>query len=627
MIRIVVMSVPMLSSLIRNLQYTPPPDVSIRLVEAFLDDAVNQARRIEEAGEVDVFVSAGSNARLLSEVVTKPLVEVSVTGFDLLHAFTAAKKFSDTVAVFTYPDQIEHLSGTLDVLSLSVRTVEYDFEDLTHMDQALDALQDQGIHTIIGSSLMVQMAKRRGMTPVFIYSGDSMKRALDQAIQLAKSNQQEADRSKRFETILDFTYGGIIGTDAEGCITAFNPPAERITGIEREKALGRFIGGIFPGLRLSRVVHLQQPELNQIVSAGNKQILANYIPIISEGVFTGAVVTFQDFGAIQAAEEKIRSKIYSKGFLVRTSLENIYGRSPALERAKESARLYASSGATILILGESGTGKELFARGIHRASERSDQPFVAINCGAFPEQLLESELFGYDEGAFTGARRGGKKGLIEMAHHGTLFLDEIAEMPTALQTRMLRVLEEREVMHVGGDRIINVDIRVIAATNKDLAALVRAGQFREDLYYRLNVLNLRIPPLRERPEDIPLLAALFLAELLPGLQAAAIRRLAAHPCLLRYSWPGNIREFKNFMERFAVLSPAFPDGEALLASLFDTAGEDECAASEVIVRALREAGGNRAEAARKLGISRTTLWRKIKGLGHLAPPAADTRNG
>ena len=605
----------MLSSVIRNLQYMPPPDVSIRLVDAFLEDALAKAVRIEESGEVDVFVSAGSNARFLATALKKPLVEVNVTGFDLLHAFTAARKISDSVAVFTYPDQIEHLTATLDVLSMNVRTVEYDFENLVNMEKALDELQDQGINTIIGSSLMFQMAKRRGMTPVFIYSNDSMKRALDQAIQIAKSNQEEADRSKRFETILDFTYGGIIGTNADGLVTAFNPSAERITGLQRDKAMGRFIGGIFPGLRLSRIMHLQQPELNQIVSEGNKQILANYIPIISEGVFTGAVVTFQDFGAIQAAEEKIRSNIYKKGFQVKTSLESIYGRSPALENAKENARLYASSDATVLILGESGTGKELFSRGIHRASERSEQPFVAINCGAFPEPLLESELFGYDEGAFTGARRGGKKGLIEMAHHGTLFLDEIAEMPTALQTRMLRVLEEREVMHVGGDRIINVDVRVIAATNKDLAGLVRAGLFREDLYYRLTVLILRIPSLRERSEDIPLLASLFLAELLPCLQVATIRKLAAHPCLQRYPWPGNVREFKNFMERFAVLSPAYPDSEALLTSLFDADERDDCEKSDAIARALHAAGGNHAEAARKLGVSRTTLWRRLKSLG------------
>lgn len=612
MIRIVVMSVPMMSSVIRSLHFKLPQNVSIRLVDAFLDDAMRIAAELEAAGEVDVFVSAGSNARLLSSLVSKPLVEINVTGFDILHALTAAKTFSDHVAVLTFRDQIEHLSAALDVLSIRVKMLEYDYENLPEMEAMLDDLLEEGIGAVVGSSLIFQMAKRRGMNPVFIYSKDSVKRALDQAVQIALFNHAEAERSKRFETILDFTHGGVIATDQDGKVTAFNPSAERITGFDKKRAMGKFLGALFPGLRLSRIIHLQKPELNQILSIGDKHILANYVPITLDGTFTGAVITFQDFVTIQEAEEKIRSKILDKGFLVKTNIDNIYGRSPAMERAKKKARLYAPSDATLLVLGESGTGKELFARGIHRASGRNDHPFVAINCGAFPEPLLESELFGYDEGAFTGARRGGKKGLIELAHQGTLFLDEIAEMPVTLQTRMLRVLEEREVMHVGGDKIINVDIRVIAATNKDLAAMVAAKSFREDLYYRLDVLNLRIPPLRERPEDIPLLASLFLSELVPDLQAGLIRRLSRLPCLRDYHWPGNVREFKNFMERFAVLHPAFPDPVGLMTSLFEPPADRPCHETEAIARALREAGGNRAEAARRLGISRSTLWRKLR---------------
>jgi len=612
--RIVVMSVPMMSSVIRNLQYAPPAGVSIRLIDAFMEDAISQALEIEGRGEVDVFVSAGSNAQNLSRVVSKPLVEVNVTGFDILHAVTAAKRFSNRMAVFTYPDQIRHISQTLDALSVRIKTLPYGDPNLAHLDEMLGQLQAEGLDTVIGSSLVFELAKRRGMNPVFIYSDDSVKRALDQAVMLTKSQKEEAEKSKRFETILDFTYGGIIATDQNGIVTAFNPSAERISGLDKKNALGKFVGSLFPGLRLSRIVHLQQPEVNQISSIGNRHILANYVPIILDGVFTGAVVTFQDFVTIQEAEEKIRSKLLSNGFLAKTNIDSIYGRSPAIMTAKEKARLYATSNATILIAGESGTGKELFARGIHRAGARCEHPFVAINCGAFPEPLLESELFGYDEGAFTGARRGGKKGLIELAHQGTLFLDEIAEMPTALQTRMLRVLEEREVMHIGGGKIIKVDIRVIAATNKNLAELVGRGSFREDLYYRLNVLSLRIPPLRERMEDVPLLASLFLAELLPHMPAAEIRRLAETPCLQRHDWPGNIREFKNLMERFVVLLPTHPDPSRLLASLLCPQPEQASAETAALLRALKDSGGNRTRAAKKLGVSRSTLWRKLKDL-------------
>ena len=611
MIRITVMSVPMLSSIIRT-RYTPPPDVSIQLVESTLDEAVAVASRLEASGGVDVFVSAGSIAKVIAKHVKKPQVEINVTGFDILHALKTAKKISDRVAVFTFLDQISHLSATLSVLSMQVRMIEYDYQRLPDLERKMVNLLDEGIRTIIGSSIIYEMAQRHGLHPIFIYSDDSIMRALDQAVQIAKFKQQEAEERKKFETILDFTSGGIIATDRDGKVTAFNPAAEKISGIDKTNALGKPIGKLLSGLRLSRIIQLREPELNQIASVGNKRVLADYIPIVSDNGLTGSVVAFQDFASIQEAEEKIRSKLFDKGFRVETTIDDIRGRSRLLKRVKEEARLYASSNATTLILGESGTGKELFARAIHRASTRSGQPFVAINCGAFPEPLLESELFGYDEGAFTGARRGGKKGLIELAHQGTLFLDEIAEMPTSLQTRMLRVLEEREVMHVGGDKVIKVDIRVIAATNKDLRALIRAGGFREDLYYRLNVLNLRVPPLRDRPEDIAFLAGLFLSEMIPDLPAAEIKKIADDPCLLRHDWPGNVRELKNFIERFAVLLPAFSDANSLLASLFASRGATGREDADAILQALRATGGNRAKAAKKLGVSRSTLWRKLK---------------
>ncbi len=619
MLRVIVMSTPMMSSVIHNLGFTPPPDVSIRLFEAVLEEGVALAKQLEHSNDVDVFVAAGSSAKLLSRVVEKPLIEISVTGFDILHALKTATHFSSSVAVFTYPEQIHHLVATLDDLAMQVKTIVYDYEEIPKLEKTMDELLHLGIQTVIGPSLIVQMAQRRGMNAVFIYSNDSVKRALDQAVQVGKINLLEAERVKRFETILDFTYGGIIAIDAGGKVTAFNPTAEKITGLDRKMALGKPLGKLFPNSKFARIVHLKEPEINQIVSLGDRRIIANHVPILSEGILTGAVITFQDFAAIQEAEAEIRSKLFSKGFLVKTGLEDIHGRSPAIRIAKNEARLFASSNATITILGETGTGKELFARGIHRASPRADHPFVAINCDAFPMTLLESELFGYDEGAFTGARRGGKKGLIELAHRGTLFLDEIAEMPIALQTRMLRVLEEREVIRIGGEKIINVDIRVIAATNKDLWALVCKKRFREDLYYRLNVLVLRVPPLRERLDDIPLLTTLFLDELLPQMPAKQIRAIAHHPCLRRHPWPGNIRELKNLMERFAVLTPAYPDADSLLSSLLQPHNTDECVGAEELVRVLSESGGNRVVAAKKMGISRSTLWRKIRRLKNLPP--------
>lgn len=302
------------------------------------------------------------------------------------------------------------------------------------------------------------------------------------------------------------------------------------------------------------------------------------------------------------------------------------------------AKRFAASHSTILITGESGTGKELLAQGIHNESPRRHGPFVAINCAAFPESLLESELFGYEEGAFSGSRKGGKPGLFEAAHRGTLFLDEIGDMPVSLQTRLLRVLQEREVLRLGGTEPISIDVRIIAATHKDLGAAMKDREFRTDLYYRLNILRLQTTPLRERPEDIPLICQGISQRLLvqgqpPG--AAGITTLLL-PYLVRHSWPGNVRELENVVER-AMLSASEIFHEhgvdehylaRVLPELFegqpqprsrkepsrtkDLHAIGKTAQLRYIQETLDSCQGSLDEAARRLGISRTTLWRRLR---------------
>jgi propionate catabolism operon transcriptional regulator len=312
-------------------------------------------------------------------------------------------------------------------------------------------------------------------------------------------------------------------------------------------------------------------------------------------------------------------------------LADLRGESAAMERLRQSVLLYARSPSTVLIEGETGTGKELAARAIHqehprRAGGRRDaaHPFVAVNCGALAESLLESELFGHEEFAFTGARRGGHAGLFEAAHGGTLFLDEIGEMPLALQTRLLRVLEEREVVRVGGTRPVPVEVRIVAATHCDLAQRVREGRFRADLYYRLAVLRLALPPLRERRTDILPLAEWALAAALTALGVPRARRpsgLDACAALLEaHAWPGNVRELRNLMERLALFLAAEPQGSltpALLLAVAPELGADvapplPAAGQESAAAVLARFGGQRDAAARHLGISRTTLWRRLK---------------
>ncbi len=313
-------------------------------------------------------------------------------------------------------------------------------------------------------------------------------------------------------------------------------------------------------------------------------------------------------------------------------LGDMLGQSPPMEQVRQTILLYARSSAAVLIEGETGTGKELAAQAIHREyfarhdarQGKKSHPFVAVNCGAIAESLLESELFGYEEGAFTGSRRGGRAGLFEIAHGGTLFLDEIGEMPLPLQTRLLRVLEEKEVTRVGGHQPVPVDVRVISATHCNLEEDMRQGQFRRDLFYRLSILRLQLPPLRERVADILPLAESFLKVSLAALSApfsAALRQglQASETVLLRYDWPGNIRELRNMMERLALflsveptpdLTPQFL--QLLLPELARESAKIPAPRLLTPQQALEKFKGDKTAAANYLGISRTTFWRRLK---------------
>lgn len=344
----------------------------------------------------------------------------------------------------------------------------------------------------------------------------------------------------------------------------------------------------------------------------------------------GIVTILEDVEEIQETESLIRKQLNPKPLSAKYTFEKIIGSSKEIRCAIETAKNYSQTNSSVLILGETGTGKEVFAQSIHNASPRRKCPFVAVNCSALPESLLDSELFGYEEGAFTGARKGRKPGLFELAHRGTIFLDEISEMPYSLQSRLLRVLQEKEVMRIGGNRYIPVDVRIIAASNRDLLKCVENGSFREDLYYRISVLQLFLPPLKQRCEDIPLLVQHFLEEKGYG---DIIKHLSddfwEHLCT--YHWPGNIRELQNVVERFianyqnksnneidfvGIVQKALYPGSLQTNRHVQKTLQDQLDMVEekIIHEVLKQCNGNKEKAARMLGISRTTLWRKINKL-------------
>ena len=615
-------------------QYAAVAD--IRVFHKGFQDALDAARALVQQGEeVDVFISAGANGAYLRKHGTVPVVTIQPTGFDMLQALAKARRLSRRVAIVSFGDVTPELEQFKDLYGLEIEQRAY--ETVEEAESCVRELAAKGVEVVVGPTIVTEISERLGLKSVFLYSQNAVREAVGRAIEIARVARAEEAKRERIDAILRHLQEGVVAVDLEERVQSVNPAMERILRLPAGDLVGQPLSRVAPGLGLARVLDTGDAELEAIQRLGSRMLVTNRIPIREQGVQTGAVLTCQDASAIERVDRHLRTHQRPRRFVARHQLADAVGASPALRRARALAERYGRTEATVLVTGESGTGKEIFAQGIHAASARRDRPFVAVNCAALPEALLESELFGYEEGAFTGARRGGKPGLFETAHTGTLFLDEIGDMPLALQTRLLRVLQQREVLRLGAQDATPVDVRVIAATNRDLPARVAQGAFREDLYYRLNILKLHLPPLRERPEDVPLVAAHLLDAALarhrgggrsgtPGRRESALAVLG--PRLRAYPWPGNVRELENVMERLAVLladpGPAEvdePDLAAIVPELFERrpGGEPDSLRSarrveerEHVRRVLAECEGNQSRAAQKLGIGRTTLWRKLR---------------
>jgi transcriptional regulator with PAS, ATPase and Fis domain len=487
----------------------------------------------------------------------------------------------------------------------------------------------KGAEAIISGAMTVEIANKYGINTVLIESGaEAIRIALQEAVRTAQIARQGQAVTSRIKAILDYAYEGIIAIDEQGLITVFNKTAEEIVKARAETVQGKPISSILPQTGLLRVMETGVPELGELQDINGTMVAKNRVPFTIKGRVAGAVATFQNAVKLQELEGRIRKKIYSKGLNAKYAFKDIIGGSQAIQETIQITRKFSAVDSNLLLIGETGTGKELFAQSCHNSSQRRQGPFVAVNCAALPENLLESEFFGYVQGAFTGAAKGGKPGLFELAHQGTIFLDEVSEIPFRLQGRLLRVLQEREIMRLGDDRVIPVDVRVISATNKDLRQLSQEGRFREDLLYRLDVLHVHIPPLRERQDDIPTFFEHFM-RINNHLFHKTIRQLSpgAMELLLNYNWPGNVRELLNICERLAVLAVGQIITEHELLRVMDLPAKqaavkqdvrssvlgkrDTDVSREEIQAALFQAKGNKTKAAACLGISRTTLWRKL----------------
>ena len=599
----------------------------IEVVDGSFDEALAIARDRVARGSVDAFVSAGSNASLLRAGQQAPVATIQLTGFDLLQALIRARRIAVRVGVVMYGHTLPELDAVKDLLNIEISQHAYQTPDDAR--QCFETLRSAGYGVIVGSSLVVELAEEAGLHGLLAYSLASIRQGLDDALELARVARLEAGRYEQLHSVLHNLQEAVVAVDCQDRITAINPPMQQLLGGPALRLEGRSLQALEPALSLRSTLDSGQQERAVALRFAQRDWVAHRTPIREHGQTVGAALTLYDARSIQDADTSLRRLQRRQQHSARHGFEGLTGTSAALQRTIASARRFAGTDLSVLITGETGVGKEVFAQAMHNHGERASRPFVAVNCASFPEALLESELFGHEEGAFTGARRGGKPGLIEAAHTGTLFLDEIGDMPLPLQTRLLRVLQEREIMRLGATAPIPIDVRVIAATHQPLAELIARQRFRQDLYYRLNTLRLHLPPLRERREDIAQLALPQVSACLRRLGCALDASAALLPLLPRlqaYDWPGNVRELENVAERIAVFLLQYSriqdvdhdqlrhDCPELFMQPCDDAGMQAPDHARRVHQAMQEAGGRRTEAARRLGVSRSTLWRWLAAM-------------
>lgn len=589
----------------------------IHIEVGLMEQGVKKAAILAAEG-YEIIISRGRTAFLIQQ--NNPELSVINIPFTVLDIFQTIEKVNllgKSIGVIAFSKMISGLDQFGTMLGASIRF--YPLESTSDVEKKVKKAIDDHVDIIVGGAV-TEMAASKYNIPFAVIenSPESLKQAAQEAKNIAVAQQREKAKGNLFRVVLNYAYDGIISVDATGVITMFNPVAERVTKRSSSMAIGYNIKDIWPDLELHRVLSSGKEDLAQLLTINREKVVCNKVPIRVNDQVVGAVINFQDVTKLQQMEAKVRRRLFATGHVASLRFEDIIGTSPQLQNSISLAKDYAHTESAILIQGETGTGKEIFAQSIHNDGNRSKDPFVALNCAALPEQILESELFGYVGGAFTGALKNGKAGLFEIAHGGTLFLDEIAEMEYTTQGKLLRVLQEKKVMRLGSGRLTPIDVRIIAATNKSLKNLVNENKFRGDLYYRLNVLQLKLYPLRSRIEDVIALADYFLGKFAAKTNRKVSFVAQAKNELTKYNWPGNVRELQNIIERILATMKGNKITTKFVSQHLEALHDSDLRVAlinnemEEIKQALIMSRGNHTEAATILGISRSTLWRKLK---------------
>jgi len=596
------------------------------------DEAVNIAIDLEKNKKVDIIISPAGTALKISKYITLPIVQTDISDFDILETLIYAE--SDSKILDKKIALIMHDSRKISLERLQPflknKLFFYSYQDQDELKNLVYKLSEEGIDIIVGGPTTIKMALNTNLKGYILRLTDE---SINLSINKAKESLAVSNRFKlqnlRFMTALSLFTDAVLIINNRGIITECNEKALNIFGLIENEVLGQKIEDITKDTTMKNVYKLGFKQTDKLVVYRELNLFTNMLPIVVDGLINGAIITMQEVNKIENLGRKFK-EYQSKGFVAKYYFSDIKGISKSMTDTIKIADAYSKVDSDILLYGETGTGKELFAQSIHNSSNRKKGPFVAINCASITENLLESELMGYEEGAFTGAKKGGKIGLFELANMGTIFLDEINQLSLSLQGRILRVLQERQVRRLGCDKITSINVRVIAATNDNLSDLVDEGKFRKDLYYRISVLVLNIPPLRLRKGDISIIIQYYFNLFTNLYGNAAPFDEECLKMLENYQWNGNIREVINFVERYVVMNKTLTVSPIdYLDNYFKNESKNIDAhkldvdkaiinlstlknmENQAIEAVLERYNNNKKLTALFLEISRTTLWKKL----------------
>ncbi len=611
----------------------------VRIVEGNLHAGLRAAQQVLSEQSIQVVISRGGTATLLKKHLSLPVFEIEVSGYDLLRVIYPHALREARIAVIGYENVINGAKSIARILG-----IDLGYFLITKRLQTVSVVEEAhawGAEVIVGDTISVNTARELGIASELVRSGpEAIHSAIESAMRLLERMNQELVRNKRLNLMMEQTDMGILYIATDGLVQLVNSKAERMLNREKGYLIGQELTEENAPTPLLEVIAGERGS--KLISIDGKDYMVEVKRIRDRENMRSVLVFLQSSSRIKDLEGMLRKEMVSRGLIAQYDFDSITAIDHTFRQIVEKARTFSGTNATILLLGETGSGKEMFAQSIHNASNRHQGPFVAVNCAALPDTLLESELFGYAEGAFTGAQKGGKPGLFELAHKGTIFLDEVNDMNQNVQARMLRVLQEKQVMRIGGNRVYDVDVRVIAACNKDLFAETESGQFRKDLYYRLKVLDITLPPLRQRPDDVLPLFESFVgyfnrkygysvSQVPPALKQA----------LLHCSWPGNVRQLRNFAEKVCVLFSLSEDTDGIISDLIedlhdtgaagpvfrgseqpDRAEFDEHSVKRSAIEVIRSCwmanDRNISRTARILGLDRSTVRKNLEESGALS---------